>query len=139
MPARDRLHTVVRRAPEKEGWLITDDPLKLKVGKRDLYVDLGAERLLAAERGDDKIAVEIKGLSGPSIMAELEQALGQYMLYATALKNTEPERALFLAIPTSRADILAEPIGQLLLKDRQIQVILFDGVNEVITQWLNQL
>ena len=99
MLAKDRYHNAVRHALEADGWTITDDPLPLRVGTRDLYVDLGAERLLAAERGSEKIAVEIKSLVGPSPIASLEQALGQFVLYNDALELLEPERLLFLAVP----------------------------------------
>ena len=48
MPARGLYHAQVRAALTKDGWTITDDPLHLRWGKKDLYVDLGAERLLTA-------------------------------------------------------------------------------------------
>lgn len=48
MPAKDKLHEAVRNALVRDGWTVTDDPLRLKVPGRLLYVDLGAERLLAA-------------------------------------------------------------------------------------------
>jgi XisH protein len=60
MPARDRYHDHVKAALIKDGWIITHDPLRLHWGVKDMYVDLGAERLLAAEKGTRKIAVEVK-------------------------------------------------------------------------------
>ena len=72
MPAFDRYHTQVRVALLKDGWTITDDPLTLEIEERKLYVDFGAERLLAAERGTEKIAVEIKSFRTPSPIADLE-------------------------------------------------------------------
>ena len=62
MPRRDRIHDAVRNALIKEGWTVTDDPYFLKYGDEDLFIDLAAERLLAAERAGEKIAVEIKSL-----------------------------------------------------------------------------
>ncbi|UIE39128.1 element excision factor XisH family protein [Leptodesmis sichuanensis] len=35
----------------------------LRIGLRSVFVDLGAERLIAAERGTEKIAVEIKRIA----------------------------------------------------------------------------
>lgn len=66
MPAKDVYHHVVITALEKDGWLITDDPFKLKCGTKDLYIDLGAEKLIAAEKDQQKIAVEIKSFLNPS-------------------------------------------------------------------------
>ncbi|MGB3691867.1 MAG: element excision factor XisH family protein [Spirulinaceae cyanobacterium] len=66
MPARDLYRDTVITALEKDGWKITDDPLRLKVGRRAVMVDLGERKLLAAERGEQKIAVEIKSFLSPS-------------------------------------------------------------------------
>jgi hypothetical protein len=98
MPARDRHHRHVTMALERDGWTITHDPLKLKWGTKDMYVDLGAEQLLAAEKGPRKIAVEVKSFLGPSEMADLEQALGQFVLYNAVLAEVEPQRMLYLAV-----------------------------------------
>ena len=58
MPAKDLLSPhAVKHALIQDNWLITHDPLSLKVGRKDLFVDLGAERFLAAERQGEKIAV----------------------------------------------------------------------------------
>ncbi|MEC4884711.1 MAG: element excision factor XisH family protein [Scytonema sp. PMC 1070.18] len=66
MPAPDLYHDVVCTALIKDGWKITDDPLVLTIGRRSVFVDLGAEKLIAAERGSDKIAIEIKSFPSPS-------------------------------------------------------------------------
>lgn len=42
----------------KDGWAITHDPYTLPSDRRNLYVDLGAERLIGAERRGETIAVE---------------------------------------------------------------------------------
>lgn len=76
MPAKDLFHNTVRTALEKDGWRITDDPLFLKVDSLDFYVDLAAERMLAAEKAGQKIAIEIKFFLGLSIVTEFHTALG---------------------------------------------------------------
>ena len=88
MPALDHYHSQVRSALVKDGWVITDDPLTLEFDERKLYIDFGAERLLAAERGAEKIAVEIKASRGPSPVADLEKTIGQYGLYEDVLHVT---------------------------------------------------
>lgn len=62
MSAKDIFHEAVKQALQKEQWVITDDPLRFQFGNVNFRVDLGAERLLAAEREGEKIAVEIKSL-----------------------------------------------------------------------------
>ena len=81
IPAHDLYHDAVKNALIKDGWTITHDPFRMEWGKRDMYVDLGAERLLAAERAGERIAVEVKSFLGASDIADLEQALGQFILY----------------------------------------------------------
>lgn len=61
MPARDIYHKAAKNAMIKDGWAITHDPFRIRLARgKNLFVDLGAERLIAAERGLEKIAVEIK-------------------------------------------------------------------------------
>jgi len=138
MPRRDLYHDHVRKALENDGWTITDDPLKLKLGGKDLYVDLGAEKLLAAEKEDRKIAVEVKSFVGPSIITELEIALGQYVLYHDIMAKTKPERVLYLAIPDEvYLEIFEEPIGEVLLENKRVLLIVYDPNNEEALKWIH--
>lgn len=89
MSARNLYHDAVIAALQTDGWLITHDPLHLKVGDRDLLVDLGAEKpLIGAARGTEKIAVEIQSFLSLSPVADLQQALGQYTMYRLALSSS---------------------------------------------------
>lgn len=63
MSAEDAFHEVVKTALQKDGWKITHDPPLIQVGTIEMYVDLGAEKLIAAEREGEKIAVKIKSFS----------------------------------------------------------------------------
>ncbi|MGK7875405.1 MAG: XisH family protein [Xenococcaceae cyanobacterium] len=137
MPARDIYHNSVKNALIKDGWTITHDPLKLEWGAKDLYVDLGAMQLVAAEREERKIAVEVKSFVGKSDIDDLEKALGQYILYHDVLAEREPERILYLAVPKSiYNDLFEEPIGKLLLKNDRLNLIAFDPRKEVIVKWI---
>jgi len=137
MPAKDFYHATVKTALIKDQWSITHDPLSLKLGKKDFYVDLGASNLLAAEKEARKIAVEVKSFTGRSDINDLEKALGQYILYHDILTEVEPSRELFLAVPNTVAeDLFEEPVGKLLLKKRRLKLISFDPQQEVIKQWI---
>ncbi|MDZ7934888.1 MAG: XisH family protein [Emticicia sp.] len=97
--ARDLYHENVRRALEKDNWVITHDPYPIKIGVIRMFLDLGAERVIAAEKGNEKIAIEIKSFVGDSTISEFHEAMGQYGNYQVALEDEEPDRILFLAIP----------------------------------------
>ncbi len=84
MPEKDIFHDIVKNALIKEKWKITDDPLFIQYGGIDFYVDLGAEKIIAAEKEGQKIAVEIKSFVGTSIISEFHNALGQFMNYRLA-------------------------------------------------------
>ncbi|MFN6383047.1 MAG: element excision factor XisH family protein [Pseudanabaena sp.] len=68
--AKDKFHTVVRLALEKEGWQVTDDPYEINVDGVDFEIDLAAEQILAATRNNQKIAVEIKSFISPSNISD---------------------------------------------------------------------
>ncbi len=137
MPQRDLSHDTVVHALEKSGWTVTDDPLRLEYGRRKLYVDLGAENLLAAEKDQQRIAVEIKGFSGPSDMRDLEVALGQFVLYRDVLAEMDPDRSLYLAVPVFAYDeVFADKIGQLVIRQQQLRLIVYDEETQEIIQWL---
>ena len=137
MPAKDIYHQIVKDALIKDGWTITDDPLKLTIGSRSLYVDLGVSKLLAAQKEDQKIAVEIKSFLSASPINDLENALGQYVLYQNILQSTDAERILFLAIREEvYNDLFSEPIGQLLLNNQQIKLIVFNFLRQELVKWI---
>lgn len=54
MSARDIFHDAVKIALERDNWQITHDHLALEFGLGFLYVDLGADRIIAAERRNEK-------------------------------------------------------------------------------------
>jgi hypothetical protein len=135
--AKDLFHDVVKTALIKDGWQITDDPLFLKVGGVDFFIDLGAEKLLAAERDGKKIAVEIKSFINTSSVIDFHLAIGQFINYRTALKLKDPDRKLFLAIPDNAYDsFFQKEFPRLIIQEYQLELFVYDIENEVILQWL---
>lgn len=138
IPVRDRYHENVKNALIKDGWTITNDPLHLKYGKKDLYVNLGAERLIAAQKDTQKIAVEVKTFGSISEMLDIEQAVGQYFVYLAVMSQKDPNRKLYVA---THEDVFfdlfeEDPLGQLLLEDYKIPFIIFNPTQEVIVKWI---
>lgn len=137
MPRYDLYHNQVKQALIKEGWQITDDPFTLDYKGIRLYADLGAERIFAAQKDLEKIVVEIKVFNSPSLMIELEKAIGQYNVYRSFLKRLEPQRRLYLAIPDDvYQDFFSlEPIQEV-ISDQLVFLIVFNPELEVINQWI---
>jgi hypothetical protein len=136
MPALDLYHDAVKNALIREGWTITHDPLHLRWGRKDMYVDLGAKRLILAEREVQKIAVEVKSFISNSEMQAFRDAIGQFAIYRSVLRRTYPEYALFLAVrDVTYHALFEEPIGQLMIEDENLKIIVFDAEKEEILQW----
>lgn len=137
MPAKDLYHDCVRAALVSSGWRITHDPLRIEWGAKDMYIDLGAEQLLAAEMAGVKIAVEVKSFASASDVDDLEKAVGQFVIYHDVLEEIEPDRVLYLAVPKAVAeDLFEEPLGQLILTKRGIRVMSFDPDKQEIVKWI---
>lgn len=139
MPARDYYHDIVRNALKKDGWTITHDPYRLKLIRgKNLFVDLEAERLIAAEQGVKKIAIEIKSFRGASEMKDLEEAIGQFVLYERLLRRYEPERILYLAVSDEvEKSVFEEEAGQVLIEDKVLRLCTFDTTKEKIIRWIS--
>lgn len=134
--ARDLFHQAVRTALEKEGWMITDDPLTIKLGGVDFFIDLGAEQMLAAEREGRKIAVEIKTFGGRSEIAEFHLALGQFLNYRLALQMSEPDRELYLAVPhIIYQSFFSLEFIKTSVSTYQIKLLVYQSTTEEIVLW----
>lgn len=135
--ARDFYHFQAKRAIEKDGWTVTDDPLDLTIGEVELSADLGAERLIAAERDNEKIAIEIKSFVSQSPVSEFHKAVGQYENYRLSLEELDPLRKIWLAIPDEAwNDFFQRPFIQKAILRYQIEFIIFDPYKEEIIQWI---
>jgi hypothetical protein len=135
--AKDIFHEAVKQALQKEQWVITHDPLKLEFGNVKFKIDLGAEKLIAAEKNSEKIAVEIKSFLNPSAITDFYSALGQFLSYRIALEAIDSERILYVAVPldTYRTFFQLE-FTRVAVQRYQISLIVYDSVNEVIVQWI---
>ncbi len=108
------------------------------LGRRKGYVDLGAEKLIAAERGIQKIAVEVKSFLGPSTLDEFEDALGQFLIYKVALEADEPDRKLYLAVPVSiYNDFFDDSFFKNVLNRYAVRLLIFDEEQQTIQQWID--
>ncbi len=101
-------------------------------------MDLGAERLISAERENQRIAVEVKTFLAPSMIAEFHSALGQFLNYRLALKIKQPDRQLFLAVPREvYQSFFIEEFTQLSIQEYQLKLIIFHVEQQEILQWIN--
>ncbi len=136
--AKDIFHSCVRKSLEKDGWLITADPLRIDLDETAVEIDLAAEMNLAAEKNGEKIAVEIKSFLGKSIISDFHLAIGQYLDYIAALEEIEPRRELYLAIPLDAFNhrVFQGRFIQKRLKSENVKLLIFDPSLNTIIQWI---
>jgi len=137
MSAKDGFHDVVKTSLQKEGWVITDDPLRIRVDRiTNIFIDLAAEKLIVADREGKKIAVEVKSFLSPSTISEFHTALGQFINYRYALADYEPERVLYLAVPViTYEDFFTTPFIHSVIERSQINLLIFNPAKEEIVKW----
>ena len=136
--ARDKFHQEVKQALEKEGWLITDDPLYIKVGQIPVHIDIGAEKLIGAEKNGEKIAVEIKTFGRASFITALHEAVGKYIIYRSVLKYIQSDRLIYLALPDDiYAEFGNEPIVQSVFTEYNFKILIYEPTTQLITSWIN--
>jgi XisH protein len=136
MSARDLFHQAVKRGLQKEQWVVTHDPLELELEEVSVKIDLGAERLIAAERGAEKIAVEIKSFISPSAVSDFHTALGQFLNYQIMLDLNEPDRQLYLAVPLETYETFFQTrFAQIAVQRHRLKLMVYDPLLEEIVQW----
>ena len=140
--AKDLFHDSFRKALEKDGWTITHDPFPFRILGVEGEIDLGAEKIIAAERENEgkktRILVEIKSFIGSSFMRDFHVAVGQYTNYKVFMSVTEKERQLYLAVTNAVFEKRFRIPGiQLVLKTTGIKVVVFDEIAETIVLWEN--
>ncbi|MBD2393728.1 XisH family protein [Cyanobacterium aponinum FACHB-4101] len=137
MPAKDIYHDAVKNALIKDGWTITADPYFIIYKKLRLVADLGAERSLSAQKGNDKIVIEVKSFLNPSFIYDLERAVGQYIIYRNFLKKTAPDHQIYLALSQLVYQSNFDETIDIVVKENEIKLIIVDTEKEVITKWIN--
>ncbi|MEM7539420.1 MAG: element excision factor XisH family protein [Chloroflexota bacterium] len=137
MAFKDIYHKTVIDALDKDDWTITHDPFRIGVGKTRVEMDLGAERLISAEKGIRKIVVEIKSFIGRSPVKDMQQALGQYKMYEHVLLEENIERELYVAVPLRAYEtVFQDDLGQILLKNNLLRLLVFDENRKVVVEWI---
>jgi hypothetical protein len=135
--AKDFFHQHLKSALITDGWTITHDPYYLKVDNVTYPIDVAAERIIAAEKGFEKIAVEVKSFLRDSMVNEFHGALGQYLTYDTNIVLQEPDRLVYLAITEKIYESMAKTRAIINSLERfNVRLIIFDPEKKEITAWI---
>ena len=135
--ARDMYHNLVRTVLINDGWKITHDPYRFEKWDPEWEIDLGAEKMIGAEKENTKIAVEVKSFLKSSFANEFHSVLGQYINYRINLSQFEVGRTLYLAVPADVWKSQFQRKGiQLSIKTLAVKVLVYNEQSQKIVQWI---
>jgi hypothetical protein len=135
--ARDIVHQIVKETLINDGWTITHDPYLLGDYNPEWEIDFGAEKLIAAERDSEKIAVEAKSFLESSFAYEFHKILGQYLNYRMGLSHIETGRTLFLAVPEGIHNTEFQRQGIInSVSGYDMKILVYNPVTKTVLQWL---
>lgn len=113
--------------------------MRLEFGENDrVEIDLGAHQILAAQRIDQKIAVEIKSFLNDSALLDFHLALSQFLNYRLVLEQLDPTRTLYLAVPLiAYQTFFNRDLPQLALQTYKVKLIVYEPQEKVIRAWID--
>lgn len=100
--------------------------------------DIGAEKVIVAEKENERIAVEVKSFVHISILHDFLLAVGQFYVYRKILDKNDPERTLFVALPEFVFErIIKFDWAKEVVSGLDMKFILYDTNLKIITAWKN--
>jgi hypothetical protein len=138
MAKNDKYYENVKEALQKDGWIITHSPFRVRIDHIKFKMDLGAERtLFEFENTKEKIVVEIKSFLDSSFINDFHDCVGQYNDYLGALEYTQVKRKLWLAIPHKvYLDNFMHPFIISQVVRNSMSIVTFDPTINRIIQWI---
>ena len=137
--AKDLIHKAVRDAQEKDGWVVTKDPLTIDLPDDDTYfdIDLLAEKAIYGNQPMRIAAIEIKSFTGLSVLHSFHEALGQFLNYRAALDEKGLDLELYLAVSLEGWERLnALNFVQRRTRQFNLKFILTDIHTKTIVEWI---
>lgn len=132
--AKDLIHNAVKHALQKSGWEIVADPFRLIYAEFVLLADLAAVPL--AQQARSKLIVEIKSFAGRSFVRELQQALGQYVMYRDFLELNQLDYDLYLAVSDiGYRDLFSQQAARVIVQRHEVKLLVVNIEQEEIVQW----
>lgn len=139
MAAKDKFHQELRASLEKDGWIITHDPYILAMSETNYEVDLGAEKVIAAEKEGTKIAIELKSFLGESLAYDFHEAFGQFLEYRIGIEIQEPDRVIYLAMTGTKYEKLMKlTLPTKAIERYKVSLLIFDPEQKIILQWIKK-
>ena len=137
MPTLDSCHEQVVNALKKAGWDVASQAMFVRTPEVSVFIDI--EALRNNGHLQQIVIIEVKCFTNEnSDLNELYRAIGQYIIYRTALHERTMDFPLYLAIPTSVYERLFKTkIVTASAREIQMKLIVVDIDREEIVTWLD--
>lgn len=133
--ARDLIHDAIKHALQRNGWKIVADPFRIVYAEFVLLADLAANPPDQVERR--KLIVEVKSFAGRSFVKELQQALGQYVMYRDFIELNHLDYDLYLAISEiGYNDLFSQQAARVIIQRHQVSLLVVNIEREEIVRWI---
>jgi len=137
MSTKDIIHDAIKHALVKDKWIIIAAPFRLRYEDLELFADLAAKRTLVAEKSGRKIIVEVKSFAGRSLVRELQQSLGQYIMYRDVIELTHLDYELYLAISEATyRDFFTQKAIQVIVRRHNLNLLVVNMHTEEVVKWI---
>jgi hypothetical protein len=93
--------------------------------------------MIAAEKGNEKIAIEVKTFLAASFGNEFHAVLGQYINYLLGLSQIEPDRVLYLTVPLNIWETEFQRSGiQFSVNSMKVKTVIYNIETKKIVKWI---
>ncbi|MEM0991494.1 MAG: element excision factor XisH family protein [Bacteroidota bacterium] len=136
---RDKIHSVIRTAFEKDGWVVQRDPFRFPLENVEVEIDLAVAKLANLIKEEDIILVEVKSFPNQdkSVIYDFYQAYGQYDFYRFWMDNKLPNKEIYLAV-SSKTYHKLQAVGAIraFIQAKKINFVVVSIKSEKIVEWL---
>ena len=138
MPAIDQCASQIIRVLQDAGWNVTHSPFAIKIEKSRtgyIFADL---RLEHDQTEETVIVVEIKCFqSTRTVLEEFYQAIGQYVVYRSALRSSQIRLPIYLALPLRIYEsFFQRALIKSVLNEIEMNLVEIDLQKEEVSQWI---
>ena len=138
MPAIDQCASQIIRVLQDAGWNVTHSPFAIKIEKSRtgyIFADL---RLEHGQTEETVFVVEIKCFqSTRTVLEEFYQAIGQYVVYRSALRSSQIRLPIYLALPLRIYEsFFQRALIKSVLNEIEMNLVVIDLQKEEVSQWI---
>lgn len=133
--AKDRIHKRVRKILEDNNFNVFKDPLFLEFANTTIRADLAIETFIQSTGETKRIVIEIKSFSSKSLIQAARNAVGQVLMYESALEQRNIDMPVYLTIPITKYNDMGTFGSYLPFIEKYCNTMIYNTNTGVILEW----